>query len=163
MTTQADAFIRLAKNPLKLRLFLFAQVPSTFFAGLRVKQIDENSCTTTIRYSWLTRNPFRSIYFACLGMAAEVSTGALGLAHIYKREPGLSMLVTKMEGNYYKKAVGTIHFFCEDGISIRDTVEKAISTGEGQMITARSVGTNSAGEPVAEFFITWSFKTRSRK
>jgi len=125
--------------------------------------MDENSCTTTIKYSWFTRNPFRSTYFACLGMAAEMSTGALAMAYIYKREPSVSMLVTKTEAIYSKKAVGITQFTCKDGELIRNSIEKAIATGEGQTIIVKSTGTNGAGETVAEFMITWSFKMRNRK
>ena len=45
---------------------------------------------------------------------------------------------------------------------IKATIEKAITTGEGQQFRARSVGFNGAGEEVAEFFITWSFKSKVR-
>ena len=41
------------------------------------------------------------------------------------------------------------------------SIEEAIKTGEGKAITTTSVGKNDAGEIVAEFFITWSFKAKS--
>jgi hypothetical protein len=44
--------------------------------------------------------------FACLAMAAEMSTGVLAMAHVYKRKPAISMLVVKMEAEYFKKATG---------------------------------------------------------
>ena len=93
-------------------------------------------------------------------MAAEMSTGALALAHLFKREPPVSMLVIKLEAEFYKKAVGRTLFTCADGQAIRQTIEEAVASGEGRSIRARSVGTNPAGEKVAEFFITWSFKTK---
>jgi hypothetical protein len=141
-------------------MFLLSKLPNAFFSGVRIREIDENSCVVTVPYKWLTKNPFRSTYFACLSMAAEMSTGALCLVHLYKRNPPVSMLVVKVESEYYKKAVGRTTFTCEDGALIRETIERAVSTGEAQTVKAKSVGRNSEGIVVAEFFVTWSFKVR---
>jgi hypothetical protein len=43
---------------------------------------------------------------------------------------------------------------------IKQTIEDAIADGEAKTITVRSAGTNEAGEPVAEFVITWSIKAK---
>jgi hypothetical protein len=96
-------------------------------------------------------------------MAAEMSTGALALGHLYKRKPAVSMLVVKTEGEYFKKAVDTTAFVCEAGNEINKMIEESIATGEARTIRARSIGRNKAGELVAEFYITWSFKAKSLK
>jgi hypothetical protein len=150
-------------HPLKLRLFLLAKLPSAFFSGVRVHESDEERCVTTVPYKWFTRNPFRSTYFACLSMAAEMSTGVLALTYIQRRQLPVSLLVVKLEANYFKKAVGRSYFKCTDGALIKKTIDQAISTGEGTTVRACSIGTNKNGEVVAEFFITWSFKLRSNK
>ena len=94
-------------------------------------------------------------------MAAEMSTGVLCMANIYKRNPPVSMLVVKTEASFYKKATGKILFTCTDGAAIAALVEDAIATGEGKTIACRSAGKNLAGEIVAEIVCTWSFKGRS--
>lgn len=160
MNAHTTRFIRLMKHPIKFRVYLLARLPSAFFSGLRIREMDDTQCLVTIPYKWFTQNPFRSTYFACLSMAAEMSTGALAMAHIYKHDPPLSMLVVKTEANYFKKAVGLTKFKCTDGPFLSQTITKAVVTGEGQSFRARSVGTNETGEPVAEFFITWSFKVK---
>ena len=148
------------KHPVKFRMFLFAKLPSAFFSGVRIKDIDETKCIVTVPYKWFSQNPFRSTYFACLAMAAEMSTGTLGLMHVYKRAPAVSMLVINLEANYFKKATDVTTFTCLDGSAIQQTIENAITNGEAQTIKAKSVGVNEAGETVAEFFITWSFKKK---
>jgi len=144
-------------------MFLLTKLPNAFFSGVRIREIDENSCVVTVPYKWLTKNPFRSTYFACLSMAAEMSTGALCLVHLYKRNPPVSMLVVKVESEYFKKAIGRTTFACEDGALIRETIERAISTGEAQTVRAKSVGKNDEGAVVAEFFVTWSFKVKRER
>jgi hypothetical protein len=160
MTTNSSAFVKLLKHPLKFRMFLLSRLPNAYFAGVRIKNIDESTCTVSVPYKWFTKNPFRSTYFACLSMAAEMSTGALCLVHLYKRNPPVSMLVVKVESEYFKKAIGRTVFTCEDGLLIKETIEQAVESGEPKMARARSVGRNSDGVVVAEFFVTWSFKAK---
>ena len=154
------SFFDLIHSPIKARLFLLTRLPSAFFSGLNIPEADEHHCVVTVPYRWFTKNPFRSTYFACLSMAAEMSTGVLAMAGIYQRKPPVSMLVVHTEATYFKKATGLTRFVCSDGAAIKAAVGQAIATGDATTIKARSVGTNEAGDPIAEFFITWSFKVR---
>ncbi len=163
MNDPTENFIRLVKHPLKFRLFLFLKLPSAFFAGVRVREVNRSKCIVTVPYKWFSQNPFRSTYFACLSMAAEMSTGVLALAHLNKRNPPVSMLVVTVESQYHKKATGITWFTCSAGNAIREMIDEAISTGESRAIRVQSIGKNKLGEIVAEFWITWSFKARSQK
>jgi hypothetical protein len=157
-----NKFLQLINNRFKFGLFLFSKLPSAFFSGVRVQFADENKCVVTVPYKWFSQNPFNSTYFACLSMAAEMSTGVLGLAHIHKRNPAVSMLVVNISGSFIKKAVGKTTFICNDGLIIKQTVEAAIFHGEGKTVIAKSTGTNAQGEVVSEFLITWSFKAKKQ-
>lgn len=156
-------FIKLMKHPVKFRMFLFKKLPAAYFAGVRVRDIDERKCVVTIPYKWLSQNPFRSTYFACLSMAAEMSTGALAMAHLYRSDPPVSMLVVKVESEYFKKAVARTTFTCEQGEEMVKVISETIRTGEGVTFRATSTGRNPAGEIVAVFYVTWSFKARLEK
>ena len=158
----AQKFLRQINNPFKVRLFLLSKLPSAYFAGVRVLFADEEKCVVTVPYKWFSKNPFKSTYFACMSMAAEMSTGVLAMVHLYQREPAVSMLVTRVLGDFNKKAVSRSSFTCEDGGRIREAIEEAVASGQGKMITARSIGRNPAGEIVAQFEITWSFKVKNR-
>ena len=70
------------------------------------------------------------------------------------------MLVVKTEGEYFKKAVDKTTFVCDDGSEINRMIGEAAATGEARTIRAKSIGKNKAGELVAEFYITWSFKAK---
>jgi hypothetical protein len=155
-----DPFFAIVRNPLKFRLYLLTRLPSAFFSGLRITEADPDHCIVTVPCKWFTRNPFRSTYFACLSMAAEMSTGVLAMAPIYKRSPPVSMLVVGMETIFTKKATGLTSFLCNDGAAIRAAIANARATGEAQTIKARSVGTSGNGDIVAEFSLTWSFKAK---
>ncbi|HYJ37718.1 MAG TPA: DUF4442 domain-containing protein, partial [Chitinophagaceae bacterium] len=104
-------------------MFLFSRLPAALYSGLRVKYIDEEKCEVSVPYKWFTKNPFRSTYFACLSMAAEMSTGILAMANVYGRKPPVSMLVLKVHGDYIKKATGKTTFNCNQGALIKKIVE----------------------------------------
>ncbi|MBC7904345.1 MAG: DUF4442 domain-containing protein [Gemmatimonadaceae bacterium] len=161
MSAGTAQFVSLLNNKLKIRLFLFFKLPSAYFAGVRIIRANEHRCEVSVPYKWFSQNPFKSTYFACLSMAGELSTGALAMAHLYKRKPAVAMLVVKVESEYFKKAIGKTIFVCEDGDVFRMAIERAIETREAQTVRAKTVGRNAAGEIVSELFITWSFKARS--
>ncbi len=160
MNPNAAEYIRLMKHPVKFRMFLLSKLPSAFLSGVRVRDLDETHSVVTVPCKWLSQNPFKSTYFACLAMAAEMSTGVLAMAHIYKRNPPISMLVVKMEAEYFKKATGKTAFTCDDGGALLQTIEDSIASGEGRTFQAKSTGRNVNNEIVAEFSITWSFKAK---
>ena len=72
------------------------------------------------------------------------------------------MLVVKTEGEYFKKAIDKTTFVCEDGSQIKRCIEEAIESGEWKNNKSKTIGKNKAGELVAEFFITWSFKAKKK-
>jgi deoxyribose-phosphate aldolase len=93
-------------------------------------------------------------------MAAEMSSGLIAMMHTHESKPSISMLVTNLEAEFVKKATGVTTFTCEDGKAIKDTIEKAIATGEGQSYTCTAIGKSENGEIEAIFKVQWSFKAR---
>jgi hypothetical protein len=156
-----NAFFKLVGNSLKFKAFLLRKLPAAYFSGVRLLQADEQKSTVSIPYKWFTRNPFGSTYFACLSMAAEMSTGVLVMAHTYRRKPAVSTLVVQVEGRFDKKAVGVTRFVCEDGLALKALVEQALLTGSAQQIKMTSKGYDAMGALIAEFWITWSLKARA--
>ncbi|WP_226930020.1 PaaI family thioesterase [Hymenobacter siberiensis] len=158
-TPQAVAFRRQVLNPFKLRLFMMRKLPMAWLAGLRLTQLTPETATVTIRYKFLTQNPFRSLYFACLAMAGEFASGIQGMMQVQAGGP-VSMLVTSIQGDFTKKAVGLIAFTCPDGPLIAQAVAESRATGEGRTVVCTSTGVDEAGDVVAVFKLTWSFRAK---
>jgi len=157
---EKNKFLSLASSTFKFRMYLLYKLPAAFFSGIKIKEISMEKCTTSVPYKWLTQNPFRSTYFASLAMAAEMSTGLLALINTYQKKSPISMLVTKVEANYFKKAKAVTFFTCEEGPEITNAVNEAAKSGGGKTIIVKSIGKNRDGEPIAEFLFTWSFKKK---
>ena len=102
--------------------YLFFKIPSAYFSGVRVSKITENEIHATVKYSWRSMNPFKSIYWAVQGMASELTTGVLVMKHIDNSGKKISMLVTHQTADFYKKAKGKITFSCKDGNSLDVTL-----------------------------------------
>ncbi len=143
-----------------LNKFLFFKLPSAFICGVRVKQIGENRCVTTVKHRWINQNPFNSMYFAVQAMAAELSTGALVMLQIQKSGKNISMLVANNKCNFSKKATGRITFTCNDGETTAQAIREAIATCEGQTFWMKSIGTNEKGEQVSEMDFEWSVRAK---
>lgn len=153
-------FQRTANSGLKFGLFMMMKLPSAFFCGVRLRSLTPQQAVVSVPFKWLSQNPFRSIYFACQAMAAEMSTGVLALGHLHGRQPAVSMLVTSLQASFLKKATERVYFTCDDGEAMLAAIEKAIATGEGQTFTARSIGKTAGGDIVSEFMVEWSFKAK---
>ena len=162
-TDNAATFRALVLSPVKFRLFMLSRLPMAYMAGLRVTAVTPALATVRVPYKYLNKNPFRSIYFACLSMAAELSTGVLCMMQVYKSVPAVSMLVVRMEADFTKKAVGTVAFTCHDGEAIAEAAERTKATGEGVRVTATSIGVDESGDQVATFRFTWSLKAKRKQ
>jgi hypothetical protein len=144
----------------QINLFLFFKLPSAFWCGVRLKSITQEQCVTSVRHRWFNQNPFQSMYFAVQAMAAELSTGALVMQNIKESGKKISMLVANNKGNFTKKATGRITFTCHDGLSVTQTIQQSIATGEGQTVWLKAIGTNEKGEQVSEMDFEWTLKLK---
>lgn len=156
----AEAVRASVTSPIKLRAFLGAKLPLALFAGLRVTELTADACAVTVPYGWRTQNPFRSTYFAAQAMAAEMSTGALGLALVQSAPSPVSMLIVGMTAEFTKKADKLLTFRCADGPAVSDAFQRALETGESSKVTCTAVGTLPDGTVASTFTFTWSFKRK---
>lgn len=152
------SFIKMTGNRVAMGVFLFTKLPSAYFSGVRITDMDTTKCTAKVPYRWFSQNPFKSTYFACLAMAAELSTGALAMMYTRAASRRVSMLVTKMESAFTKKAKGVTWFTCEAGVEMQAAIERALALGEPQELQVVSTGIDKEGQVIATFRLTWSFK-----
>ncbi len=136
------------------------KLPAAWMCGVRVKQMDENGCTTAVRYRWINQNPFGSMFWAVQGMAAELATGALVMGKIKSSGKRISMLVANNKASFSKKAKGRIIFSCQEGGKIDYAIARTIETGEGQTFWMQARGVDEAGDTVSVFDFEWTIKLK---
>ena len=154
------SYLKKVNNSFLYRLFLIAKLPIAWISGLKVNKVTAEKAQISIRYKYLNQNPFKSMYFACQAMAAEMSTGLLAMGYIDSQSVKISMLVLELNCSFTKKAIGKIQFVCEEGILVKEAIQKAVDTNEGVVCVMTSKGYDEQGDCVSSFKITWSFKRK---
>jgi len=147
-------------TPRKVNLFNLVKLPLAYLGGVRVRIITDTEVVVSIKYRWMNQNPFRSMFWAAQGMAAEMPTGVLVMKAIDDSKVKVSMLVTQQEAQFFKKATGRILFSCKGGNEIREAIQESIKTGEGQVIVLTSEGKNKDGVVVSRFQFHWSLRVK---
>ncbi|QXP79545.1 MULTISPECIES: DUF4442 domain-containing protein [Winogradskyella] len=148
-------------SPSKLNKFLMIKLPAAYFTGVRTKTLNDTTCIVTVKHRWVNQNPFRSMFWAVQGMAAELTTGALVMRKINVSGKKISMLVASNNATFTKKATGIITFTCNEGEKINEAINKAIASGEGQTLWLNSKGINKEGVEVSTFNFEWTLKVKS--
>lgn len=161
--TQIDYIQKNFSNNLKFRFTLFKILPMGFLSGMKISELTEEKCSVTVPYKRKNKNPFQSTFWAVLGMAAEMSSGALLIMFTHRQKPSVAMIIVNCTGNFVKKAADITTFTCNDGHKIKEAVKTAILKEEPQLIECHMKGVNEAGEEVASFTFTWSVKARIKK
>lgn len=159
LSKEALSYQKKMTNPFIFWFAMLLNLPSAIFWRLRIRTLTQEKCEVSIPFFWRSQNPFRSIYFAALAGAAELSTGALcQLALAGKGQ--FSMLVVDFRAQYNKKANTKITFSCDQGLALFELIE-SLEPNQSAQLTMISIGTNTSGEEVARFYVTWSFKRKS--
>lgn len=135
------------------------KLPLAFLSGIRIKNINSDGCTTTVKLGFLNKNPFRSVYFAVIEMAAELSGGLLLFDAIRDSNINASMLLLSNKNEFFKKAVGRIYFTCEQKKEIFQFIQN-MQVGESVLYETKAKGTDESGAVISESVFQWSIKRK---
>ena len=139
-----------------INTFLFFKLPSVWWCGIRVREISKVSCSANVRLGWFNKNPFKSLFWAVQGMAAELTTGILIMQAINESKKNISMLVLNNKANFSKKAKGLIRFNCNQGEKINETINRVLETKKSQTVWVKSHGKDESGDVVSSFEFEWT-------
>ena len=122
--------LRQMSSRLGMAAFMGYKLPLGLMAGLRVESVSPGESIVSVPFGWRSQNPFRSIYFAAQAMAAEMSTGLLGMLAVQSAPESVAILITGMEASS-SKGTGRTYFQCTEGIPLFEGVAQTLQTGEG--------------------------------
>ncbi|QES87934.1 DUF4442 domain-containing protein [Rhizosphaericola mali] len=147
-------------NQEQFKAVITSQIPIAWIAGVRLGSFEKDKVQTYVELDFLNQNPFKSMFWAVQGMAAEFSGGMILLEKVQITGQNISTLVVGLETMFTKKAVGKITFTCDQGALIDEKITEAIDTKQGVMFKLISIGTDESGDQVAKFQFTWSIKVK---
>ena len=142
-------------NRWKLRLWMLTHLPMGMITGMRIEKIDEDGCEVVLKDRWWIRNPFGSVFWAVMGMAAELSTGALVYAYAGKE---IRFILVGMEGVFFKKVKGKSYYFCRAGKDISRTIEQIHYAGDTGEVNMPVQVKDAGGQLLAEFSFRWQLR-----
>lgn len=143
-------------TPIRINIFNFFKLPSVWWCGIRVTKIDDVSCQVKVVHRWINQNPFKSMFWAVQGMAAELTTGVLIMEAIQNSKRKVSMLVLNNRANFSKKARGKVLFECDDKQKLSKAMNQLIKTQKPQSIWLTSKGIDQNGDIVSTFEFEWT-------
>ncbi len=100
------------------------------------------------------------MFWAVQGMAAELATGAIILSEVKNSAVPVSMLVTRNEAEFLKKAKGKITFTCTDVELVKNQFAAHLKSENGTRFWMESEGVDEQGEVVSRFRFEWSIKAK---
>jgi len=143
-------------TPLGINLYTFFNLPSAWWCGVRVKEISSKYCSIKVNLNWINKNPFKSIFWAIQGMAAELSTGVLIMQASKSFKCDISMLVINNKATFTKKAKGQIVFSCDNGEAVDKTFTKLLKKNKSQTLWLKAKGIDKEGDIVSTFDFEWT-------
>lgn len=155
-------FQSIMTNALLFKGAMAVQLPFAGLSGMQISVLNEDECKVKVPYKFLNKNPFGSTYWAVLGMAAEMASGALLVMFCRGVEPSVSTFVTGCSAQFIKQAKGVTTFVCHDGQKIKSAVEGAIESKKAMTFSTEVNGYDKNGELLCAFTFDWGVKQRSK-
>ena len=143
-------------RPWQLRIWMLTHLPMGLVSGMSIESLDENSCKVVLKDRLWIRNPFRSVFWAVMGMAAELSSGSL--VYAWASGTNSKFILTGIEGKFLKKLRGKSSYFCQSGQEVRRSLDSLENPGDQIVLIMPVIAQDQAGDTVAEFQFHWQFK-----
>ena len=144
------------RNKWKLRLWMLRRLPMGLASGMYISELDEDHCTVVLQDRWWIRNPFNSVFWAVMSMAAELSTGALVFA--YGRPGNMQFILVGFEAKFLKKAKGKSFYFCRAGKEVERAISNNMNNPAPSSIIMPVLAQDESGQVLAEFICYWQLR-----
>ena len=147
-------------TPNKINRWMLFKLPAAWLSGVRLSLINDSRCEVKVKFKWINQNPYRSMFWAVQGMAAELTTGMLLTNSIQNSKANISMLLVSNKSSFYKKAVRKLTFTCEEGENAKKLINSTIQNTTSKA-WFKAKGYDETGDLVSEFDFEWSCKKRN--
>lgn len=143
-------------TPWKLRFWMMRHLPMGWLTGMYIRTLTPGHCEVVVPDRWWTRNPFGSLFWAVMGMAAELSTGML--LYAWSQDAEVRFILTGVEARFFKKAKGKSYYFCDAGTLIPPVIEVVLQNDESGEVLLPVTARDAKGQHLADFIFRWQLK-----
>src|SRR5688572_32009449 len=114
--------------PWKLRFWMMRHLPMGLASGMYIESLTEEECRVILKDRFWIHNPFGSVFWAVMSMAAELSTGSL--VYAWCSDTNVKFILTGVEGKFTKKVRGRSFYICQSGQEVKQKLESLENPGD---------------------------------
>ena len=156
-------FSRKLKTTWMIRKFGLLKVPLIWLCRPKVIEHTDERIEVVIPLRRRTKNHLGSMYFGALAVGADVTGGFIAMDPIKESGRQIQLIFKDFKADFLKRPEGDVHFYCNDGLAIRELVEKTVETGErhNYKMNIEAIVPSLSKDVVAKFELTLSLKDKT--
>ncbi len=135
---------------------MMRHLPMGWLTGMYISTLSGDGCQVVLKDRWWIHNPFGSVFWAVMSMAAELSAGAL--VYVYASTSGFQFILVEMEAKFEKKAVGSSVYNCMAGPDEFQMLDSLVQPGDQCIISMPVIAFNKAGDEIASYTFHWQIR-----
>ncbi len=146
-----------------IRLFGLTKVPMIWYCRPKVIEHTDEKIEIKIPLKRRTKNHLGSMYFGVLAVGADITGGFLAMDPIQESGRKIALIFKDFKADFLKRPEGDVHFICNDGLAIKELVDKVANSTErhNYKLNIEAVVPSISSEVVAKFELTLSLKDRT--
>jgi len=146
-----------------IQLFGITKVPMIWYCRPKVIVHTDEKIEIKIPLKRKTKNHLGSMYFGVLAVGADITGGFLAMNPIQESGRKIDLIFKDFKADFLKRPEGDVHFICNDGLAVRDLVEKVANSSERHnfKLNIEAIVPSISSEIVAKFELTLSLKDKT--
>jgi hypothetical protein len=146
-----------------IRLFGLTKVPMIWYCRPKVIEHTDEKIEIKISLKRRTKNHLGSMYFGVLAVGADITGGFLAMDPIQESGRKIALIFKDFKADFLKRPEGDVHFICNDGLAIKELVDKVANSTErhNYKLNIEAVVPSISSEVVAKFELTLSLKDKT--
>ena len=138
---------------LRVRGFGFWKIPMIWYISPKVIALDQHRVVIQVPLNRRTRNHVGCMYIGTLVTGADIASGLLAM-QLTAGPVRVVPIFRSIQAQFFKRAMGPVHFSCDEGGFIAELVQQAQDSGErttGNVKVTATVPSIDPHDVVAEF------------
>tara|TARA_B100001964_G_C13957985_1_gene476345 strand:+ start:50 stop:523 length:474 start_codon:yes stop_codon:yes gene_type:complete len=146
-----------------IRLFGLTKVPMIWYCRPKVIEHTDEKIEIKIPLKRKTKNHLGSMYFGVLAVGADITGGFMAMDPIQESGRKIALIFKDFKADFLKRPEGDVHFICNDGLAIKELVDKVANSTErhNYKLNIEAVVPSISSEVVAKFELTLSLKDKT--
>ena len=146
-----------------IQLFGITKVPMIWYCRPKVIEHTDEKIEIKILLKRKTKNHLGSMYFGVLAVGADITGGFLAMNPIQESGRKINLIFKDFKADFLKRPEGDVHFICNDGLAVRELVEKVTKSTDRHnfKLNIDAIVPSISTEIVAKFQLTLSLKDKT--